>query len=159
MSSYPRRTADLYASDTDRWSRPLNRVRAPPVSIRGVQKTCTPRLCLHPGRTGVLYATDADSRVPPLYVNSLFHCIMGLTYFLFFSFLSFFPFISCFHWESLHFMRIARYFMWAVIILCGSQKSDGVILCDLVCRNEAISDTRVAIGMARIAMEADFRFE
>jgi hypothetical protein len=115
MRSYPRRTTDLYASDTDRWSRPLNRVRAPPVSICGVQKTCTPRLCLHPGRIGVPYATDADSRVPPLYVISLFHCIMGLTYFLFFSFLSFFPFISCFHWESLHFMRIARYFIWVVM--------------------------------------------
>jgi hypothetical protein len=65
MRSYPRRTAMLYASDTDRWSRPLNRVRAPHVSIRGVHKACTPRLCLHPGRTGITYATDADSRVPP----------------------------------------------------------------------------------------------
>jgi hypothetical protein len=86
MRSYPRRTTYLYASDTDRWSRPVNRVRAPPVSIGGVQKTYTPRLSLHPGRTCFLYATDADSRVPPLYVISLFHYIMGLTYFLFFSF-------------------------------------------------------------------------
>jgi hypothetical protein len=121
MRSYPRRTTYLYASDTDRWSRPLNRVCAPPVSIRGVQKTCTPRLSLHPGRTWVLYAADADSRVPPLYVISLFHYIMGLTSFLFFSFLSFFPFISCFHRGLLHFMRIARYFMWVIIISCGSQ--------------------------------------
>jgi hypothetical protein len=28
----------------------------------------------------------------------------------------------------------------------------------IVCRNEAISDTRMALGMARDAMEADFRF-
>jgi hypothetical protein len=50
------------------------------------------------------------------------------------------------------------------VISCGSSfhvglKSDGVILCDLVCQNEAISDMRVAVGMARIATKADFRFD
>jgi hypothetical protein len=53
-------------------------------------------------------------------------------------------------------MRIARYFMWVSHV---GLKLDGVILCDLVCRNEAISDTRVAVRMASIATEADFRFD
>jgi hypothetical protein len=84
---------------------------------------------------------------------------MGLTYFLFFSF----PFLASF--LSFPVFIGDRFISCGLrVISCGASfhvglKSDGIILCDLVCQNEAISDTRMAVGMASIATEADFRFD
>jgi hypothetical protein len=51
-------------------------------------------------------------------------------------------------------MRIASFYADRASFLVGLGHEHGI-----VCRNEAISDTRVAVGMVRNATKADFHFD